>query len=347
MWPDLEPQRGMFQWERLDGLVELAQQHNVEPVLVLGVTPTWASARPEQVSDYGPGTSPAEPADIQDWVNYITAVATRYRGRIRAYEVWNEPNCQYFSGDVQGIFRLTWAAHDALKRVDATIQVVSPSFMNDPDYLNYFLGYGGAEYISILGYHFYTSPGPPENMIASVTRVRKVMASHGIATMPVWNTEIGWQSDNFVDDEQRMGYVARTAIINWALGIERFAWYAWDNHDWCTLWMTDRDNATLAPGGVAWATIQQWLIGARMTGCTKDDRNTWTCTIVQANGRTARIVWNEQRSLAFTPPAGWDVASAKYLSGYVQRVRPGGMLTIGAGPILLEPAPIDRIGTPR
>ncbi|MGI8687794.1 MAG: beta-galactosidase, partial [Thermomicrobiales bacterium] len=65
MWSDLEPQRGVYQWSELDALVALAQQHGVEPVLVLGLTPTWASARPEQVSDYGPGTSPAEPADIQ------------------------------------------------------------------------------------------------------------------------------------------------------------------------------------------------------------------------------------------------------------------------------------------
>jgi hypothetical protein len=347
MWPNLEPRRGVFQWEKLDALVALAEQYHVEPVLVLGLTPTWASARPEQVSDYGPGTSPAEPADMQDWVNYITAVATRYQGRIRAYEVWNEPNCQYFSGDVMGIFRLTQAAHGALKHVDATIKVISPSFMNDPDYLNYFLIDGGAEYIDILGYHFYTAPGPPEDMVDSVAKVRKVMANHGISKMPIWNTEIGWESDNFADDDQRMGYVARTALVNWALGIERFGWYAWDNHDWCTLWMTERDNTTLAPGGVAFGALQQWLVGARMVGATKDDQDTWTCTIVQANGRTARIIWNAQQSRPFTPPAGWNVAIAKSLNGYRQLVSPGGKVTAAASPILLESAPLDRGGSPR
>lgn len=347
MWPNLEPRRGAFQWERLDAIVSLAERHGVEPVLVLGLTPTWASARPEQVSDYGPGTSPAAPADIQDWVNYITAVATRYRGRIRAYEVWNEPNAQYFSGDVIGIFRLTQAAHGALKRVDATIKVISPSFMNDPDYLNYFLADGGAEYIDILGYHFYTAPGPPEDMVESVAKVRKVMANHGIAQMPIWNTEIGWQSDNFADDDQKMGYVARTALVNWALGIERFGWYAWDNHDWCTLWMTERDNATLAPGGIAFGTIQDWLVGARMVAATKDDQETWICTIVQPTGRTARIVWNAQQPRIFTPPAGWNVAVAQSLNGYRQLVSPGGKVTIGASPILLQPAPLDLPGSPR
>ena len=51
------------------------------------------------------------PATMQDWTNYIAAVATRDLGRIRAYEIWNEPNAQYFSGEVIDIFRLTQAAH--------------------------------------------------------------------------------------------------------------------------------------------------------------------------------------------------------------------------------------------
>ena len=110
------------------------------------------------------------------------------------------------------IFRLTQAAHETLKRIDPTIQVVSPSFMNDPDYLDIFLGYGGGEYIDVLGYHFYTAPGPPEDMIPSMARVKRIMTNRGLAAMPIWNTEIGWQSDNFVDDDQRMGYVARTAL---------------------------------------------------------------------------------------------------------------------------------------
>lgn len=336
MWPDLEPRRGVYRWERLDAIVALAQQHDVEPVLVLGLTPTWASARPEQVSDYGPGTSPAEPADLQDWTNYVTAVATRYRGRIRAYEVWNEPNAQYFSGDVMAIFRLTQAAHDALKRVDPAITVISPSFMNDPDYLDIFLGYGGGKYIDILGYHFYTAPGPPEDMIASASRVKRMMANRKLGTMPIWNTEIGWQSDNFVDDDQRRGYVARTALLNWALGIERFGWYAWDNHDWCKLWMTERDAVTPAPGATAYATIQQWLVGSRMASCAKSDSDLWTCTVIQPGDRIARIVWNARRSMPFTAPTSWNVASIQSLDGTTRRIDLGVPVTVGASPILLE-----------
>ncbi len=98
MWSEIQPQRGVYSWDLLDSLVNLAEKHGVEPALTLGMTPTWASARPSDGSDYGPQTSAAEPANMQDWVDYVTAVATRYKGRIHCYEMWNEPNGQYFTG---------------------------------------------------------------------------------------------------------------------------------------------------------------------------------------------------------------------------------------------------------
>jgi hypothetical protein len=41
------------------------------------------------------------------------------------------------------------------------------------------------------------------------------------------------------------------------------------------------------------------------------------------------------------------VARARYLSGYVQSVASGAQIMIGASPVLLESAPLDRIGSPR
>ena len=54
-------------------------------------------------------------------------------------------------------------------------------------------------------------------------------------------------------------------ILNWASGVSRFYWYCWDNHDWTSLQVTRPDNITVLPGGMAFATIQQWLVGASMT----------------------------------------------------------------------------------
>ena len=32
------------------------------------------------------------PSNLQDYADFVSALATRYRGRIQIYQVWNEPN---------------------------------------------------------------------------------------------------------------------------------------------------------------------------------------------------------------------------------------------------------------
>src|SRR5262249_27223491 len=82
-WPDLEPNRGQWQFQRLDRYVSLAQEHGTSILLPLGGSPKWASARPNVPSNYQPGFT-AEPADLDDWRAFVTAIASRYRGRIQA-----------------------------------------------------------------------------------------------------------------------------------------------------------------------------------------------------------------------------------------------------------------------
>ena len=56
--------------------------------------PQWASS-----SVQWPGSGP--PDNPQDWTDFLTALATRYKGRIQAYEIWNEPNLDREWGDQQ------------------------------------------------------------------------------------------------------------------------------------------------------------------------------------------------------------------------------------------------------
>ena len=94
-WPNLEPNPGQWRFDALDEYVEMAREHRVEILLPLGMSPSWASARPSEVSSYSPGAT-AEPADLQRWRDYVRTVAQRYKGRVRHYEIWNEPNLRSF-----------------------------------------------------------------------------------------------------------------------------------------------------------------------------------------------------------------------------------------------------------
>src|SRR5215831_10166532 len=126
-WANLEPAKGQWRFENLDRYLSLAAQHGTGLLMTLGGTPSWASARPQLKSNYYPGFT-AEPAKIEDWRDYVRTVVSRYRGRIQAYEIWNEPNwTDYWSGSMDQMLMLTREASQIVRDVDPIALVVSPS----------------------------------------------------------------------------------------------------------------------------------------------------------------------------------------------------------------------------
>jgi hypothetical protein len=336
-WPDLEPAKGQWQFDNLDKSLALAEHHNANVVLTLGLTPRWASARPQEPSGYQYGFA-AEPHDLEDWRTFVKTVATRYKGRIHIYEVGNEPNVRRFwTGSVDQMLALTRQAHDIIKRIDPTALLVSPSAtsVSGLPWLSEFLSKGGGEYVDIIGYHFYVTPKPPEAMVLFVEKVKKIMQENGVGDKPLWDTETGWFPPlRFDSDELAAAYLARCYVILWAEGVQRLYWYAWDNNK-MSLQTTASDSKTLTPAGQAFGTIQKWLVGARMEWCNVDADSTWTCQLSRGNA-SQWIVWNPEQTKIFTVPPAWRVTSiVPLMSG----TKPFQGLTLEASPIpqLLKP----------
>jgi GH35 family endo-1,4-beta-xylanase len=140
-WASLEPKPGVWQFNRIDTYLTQSEKAKLKVIWTLGLTPRWASARPDENCPYGFGCA-AEPYDINDWRNYVHTIATKYKGRIEAYEPWNEvsyPNDSQFSkgtgGDPHGFFTgnvgnmvtLTQVAYEEVKKADPNALVLSPS----------------------------------------------------------------------------------------------------------------------------------------------------------------------------------------------------------------------------
>ncbi len=330
-WPDLEPLKGQWRFDNLDKSLALAEQHNANVLLTLGLTPRWASARPQEPSGYQYGFA-AEPNDLEDWRTFVKTVATRYKGRIHIYEVGNEPNVRKFwTGTVDQMLVLTREAHDIIKRIDPTALLVSPSATagSGTPWLSEFLSKGGGEYVDIIGYHFYVTPKPPETMVPLVEKVKKIMQQNGAGDKPLWDTETGWfPPSQFDSGELAAAYLARSYLILWAEGVQRLYWYAWDNNK-MSLQTTASDSTTLTPAGQAYDTIQKWLVGARMDWCNVDTDSTWTCQL-NRNGSSQWIVWNPEQSKTIDLPAAWHIKNITPLVREPQALKG---LSIQVGPI--------------
>ncbi|MBI3913870.1 MAG: hypothetical protein HY327_06760, partial [Chloroflexi bacterium] len=83
-WREIQPSPAEFHWEYSDWLVRAAEYYDLRVIARLDKAPRWAVA--------GEMTADAPPAQLEDFANFAGRVAARYRGRIAAYIIWNEPN---------------------------------------------------------------------------------------------------------------------------------------------------------------------------------------------------------------------------------------------------------------
>jgi len=80
-WRDLHDASGQIFWGELDDIVADANGQGVSLLLSVVSAPDWAG---------GPGMPRRE--NFSDFGNFMGQMAARYRGRVQAYEIWNEQN---------------------------------------------------------------------------------------------------------------------------------------------------------------------------------------------------------------------------------------------------------------
>ena len=336
-WPDMEVRRGQWDFSYIDRYMNLAEQHHTEILFALGLTPRWASSRPDEKSVYQPGWA-APPADIQDWRDYVRTVATHCKGRIHTYEIWNEPNYKVFwSGSADELITLTKEASTIIKGIDPQAVIVSPAATNNASgvpWLNEFLSKGGAQYVDVIGYHFYVNAQPPEKMLSAVQQVRQAMADNHVSGKPLWKTETGWlKPSTFANDEIAAAYVARSYLLAWSAGVQRFYWYAWDQGP--PLQLFDYTTQTVTPAGKVYGIIQNWMVGAKMNECKQDADGFYVCELIRDRVHQF-VVWNPDGPKPFTVPGQWHTRTITPLLGASTPLK-GNKIDIGQAPALFDP----------
>ena len=143
----------------------------------------------------------------------------------------------------------------------------------------------------------------------------------------------GWQTD-FFPPEQQAGYVARSYLLNWAAGVDRFYWYAWDSHKGSQIEVVKPDNATPSVAGRAYVTVQAWMAGAVMKRCSTPDNHTWICEM-DRSGSPKYIVWNTDGDRPFNLSKDWHVTQFTRLNGTINKIA-GNSVQIGIQPLLVE-----------
>lgn len=330
-WRDLQPERGMWDWSRLDAAVDNAHAHGASVDLVLGPTPVWASARPTEMHYLLGGG--AEPAQLDDWWVYVHAVADRYRGRIASYEVWNEPDWS-FSGSPATLALMARTARDAVRSADPTALMVSPSpvLRLGSAWMSAYAAAGGYRWADVVGVHSYPARGEdPEQGIARTERARALLVALGVRR-PIWDTETNLETNTGgrLDRREQAAYVARFYLLAWTHGVSRVNWYDWNASPNLGVRMAAANGSTSASrAGLAFTRVRLWMRG-RSQPCTIGRAGTYHCAFTRGRAHGV-VLWNPTRHASPTVDARW----AENLLGHrwnVTRHR----VTVGGSPVYVR-----------
>jgi hypothetical protein len=187
---------GQWYVNRLDWVLKQAAARNIKVLGMLWTTPKWANGGKEWN---------VPPTDVREYARAARWLATRFKGRVAAWELWNEASDEYFwKGDVATYAALVRASYPAIKAADPkTTVVVGGTVYNDDKWLAqaYDAGIGG--HFDAISTHPYMGPSnaPPEQVdngriwrIDHVRVVHDLMVARGDGDKPIWFTEFGWSS---------------------------------------------------------------------------------------------------------------------------------------------------------
>lgn len=213
-------------WEKYDRIVNLAEKYGIQIQARLSAPPAWSRAEVDAL-----GLGP--PDDVQDFVNFAVAVAEHYRGRLRYFQIWNEPNIFPEWGtrpdeahkpiSPEGYTELLCRAYDALKQLDPEIVVISAAMaptsaltdrdMNDFVFWERMYDAGAGECFDVLsmqGYGLNSGPTDRRMRPTNVTfarnlYIRELMVANGDGHKPIWISEAAW---NYVPSREEAPNIA-------------------------------------------------------------------------------------------------------------------------------------------
>lgn len=206
-WSVVDRCNGTYDWSVYDDDIAAAARRRLRTLATLAYSPRCR--RPPAWSDkWGPDT----PRRRAAYAAFARATALRYRGRVSAYELWNEPNVEIFwrpAPNVPDYVALVKGAYARIKAVDPDALVLAGATAPAPNsshridevtFIQRAYGRGVAGSFDAWSHHPYSSPMRPSRthpqnswfqMCCGAPSIRSTMDANGDAGKRIWGTEFG------------------------------------------------------------------------------------------------------------------------------------------------------------
>ena len=235
-WDGIEPERGRFDFSFWDAFVAETSAAGVRVIPYVAYTPSW-----EATGGGGTDYWRRPPRDPGAFAEIMQALASRYRGRIGSWEIWNEPdNPDFWRGSVADYAVLLTAGARAVRAADPRARVVLGGIAGHPQFAAEVLARPGVgPLVDVVNAHAYfeTWNGAPLESLPQYVAAFAPALDGG--ARPLWLAEVGYS------DYRRGGVVS--ADVGARFGYEHTqAFQAVQLVRTVTLALTRREVALLA-----------------------------------------------------------------------------------------------------
>jgi hypothetical protein len=240
-WGAVEREKGTFDFTELDKQWSyLGEQHMVFGGTLIG-NPKWNTADK-------PGSLPVN--NLAGWSNYVSEMVKHAGGKVKLWEVWNEP--PNFTGKDQtpaDYAKIVARAYDAAKAADPTCLVGLAAKSAHVNYLEQVIKAGAKDHFDFITLHPYEvlggvadGAGTEPVFMHIVPTVRKMLAAQNPekVNVPIIFTELGCDTKKGADRQAHALVKAYTMGI--AQGMNCIQWFEGRDGDSGPMGLLDREG---------------------------------------------------------------------------------------------------------
>lgn len=230
-WSQVEQEKGIFDFKTTgyDDLTNSLVENEIRPYYILGYSNKLYENNRSIVTQSG----------REAYINYVDKVTSRYKNKGIIWEIWNEPNIQYWETkpNFYDYSTLIKEASKVIKNNDPTGTVVAPALSGLSDesltWLDKILKTGTLDYIDGLSVHPYRTQ-TPETVISDYKKLRTLLSKYSDKNITLISGEWGYSTaqgtgTNNFNEYTQANYLVRMFLINLLSDVPISIWYGWKN----------------------------------------------------------------------------------------------------------------------
>ncbi len=306
-WNEVEAQRGTYNWGKYESSISALSRNGINVYDVFHSVPPWSRAD---------GDTKAAPDDLRDIYRFAAALQGQFKGRVQAYEVWNEPDISFFSHPASECAAFQKAAYLGFMHAAKATPGEKPPLVLSPSmaggvspFSTHLLENGVANYFDIWNYHIYADTSDYAGRTAGF---RAMLAKYGV-TAPHWITEAGDRvsgPEGVLTPQSRRHqaeFVSRAFPTALANGAARHFWFVFPFYrEGDVGWgLFEPNQKSPFPGLAAVSTVTYALGHGDALGTLATEAKTHALAFDRGDGTTALAVWSDDTPRDVALPLDW------------------------------------------